>query len=350
MDPDHLSAVVASAPLLAALLGLVLGGLGLAWLRRTRIARRIHDQPNHRSLHQAPIPRIGGIALTAAIALATLAAWRIGDTPLATVLGCALLLGLISLVDDLRALPSVVRLVCHLAAGAVVLWFLGDAGWHIVWLVVVLAWMTNLYNFMDGSDGLAGSMAAIGFGTYALAAHGSGDPLLAATAALLAGAAVGFLAHNLPPARIFMGDAGSIPLGFLAGALGWLGVERRDWPITFPLLVFLPFWLDATATLARRIVTGRRFWQAHREHFYQRLVLSGAGHRGTLAWYAAFMVVCAVAAMATLGTVPGRAASIIVLLMLFAGAGAAAIERRYRRRAADVALYAPPQDADRDHL
>ena len=143
----------------------------------------------------------------------------------------------------------------------------------------------NLYNFMDGADGLAGGMAVIGFGTLGLAAIESA-PELAAAGLCIAAAAGGFLWHNFHPARVFLGDAGSIPLGFLAGTLGLIGWSKGLWPLWFPVLVFSPFVVDATLTLVSRILRGRKPWQAHREHAYQRMVAGGLGHRRTaLLWY-----------------------------------------------------------------
>jgi UDP-N-acetylmuramyl pentapeptide phosphotransferase/UDP-N-acetylglucosamine-1-phosphate transferase len=147
--------------------------------------------------------------------------------------------------------------------------------------LLAIVWYTNLYNFMDGSDGLAGGMAVIGFGAYAIAAQLSGASPFAALCAAVAAAAAGFLVFNFPPARLFMGDAGSVPLGFLAGALGVVGWSRGYWPIWCPLLAFAPFVCDATLTLLRRALRRERVWQAHRDHYYQRLVRMGFGHRGT---------------------------------------------------------------------
>jgi UDP-N-acetylmuramyl pentapeptide phosphotransferase/UDP-N-acetylglucosamine-1-phosphate transferase len=160
-----------------------------------------------------------------------------------------------------------------------------------------VAWYTNLYNFMDGSDGLAGGMALIGFGAYAVAAHLAGAPGLASVCAMLAAGAAAFLTRNYPPAKIFLGDVGSVPLGFLAGVLGLVGWNRGLWPLWFPPLVFAPFVCDATLTLLRRMVRGERIWQAHREHYYQRLVRSGLGHRGTLFIEYITMLACASAAI-----------------------------------------------------
>jgi len=161
-------------------------------------------------------------------------------------------------------------------------------------LILAVGWITNLYNFMDGSDGLAGGMSVIGFGAYALAA---GASPLATVSLCIAAAAGAFLVFNFHPARIFLGDVGSIPLGFLAGALGLVGWRGDAWPLWFPLLVFAPFIADATVTLARRAARGERVWQAHREHYYQRLVRSRLGHRGTAALAYVAMGLCAAAAL-----------------------------------------------------
>ena len=173
----------------------------------------------------------------------------------------------------------------------------GLEAFPFVVLALAIAWYANLYNFMDGSDGLAGGMAVIGFGAYALAAAAAGETVLATSSAVVASASLAFLVFNFPPARIFMGDVGSVPLGFLAGALGVLGWHAGAWPLWFPVAVFAPFVCDATLTLAKRLARRERVWRAHRDHYYQRLVRMGFGHRGT-AWieYAA-MTGCAGAAL-----------------------------------------------------
>ena len=160
-------------------------------------------------------------------------------------------------------------------------------------LAVTLAWAANLYNFMDGSDGLAAAMAVCGFGALAGgAAHRRrcAGGWLATVAAAIAGGAVALLAFNAPPARMFMGDVGAVPLGFAAAALGALGAALGRWPPWFPLLVFLPFVADATVTLARRVLAGERIFEAHRGALLPAPVAMGAGHRGTLAVYAALCV------------------------------------------------------------
>ncbi len=156
-----------------------------------------------------------------------------------------------------------------------------QAWWLVVLLTVLMTWMTNLYNFMDGSDGLAGGMGLFGFATYALAAYMMGDLNLAVMNAAISVACLAFLFFNFNPAKIFMGDSGSIPLGFLAGAIGAYGYFYTLWPAWFPVLVFSPFIVDATVTLIKRQVSGEKIWQAHRSHYYQHLVQLGWGHRNT---------------------------------------------------------------------
>ena len=255
--------------------------LACLWLLLSPLGRRLLlDRPNERSLHERPVPRSGGIAIAAGVAAGCMASQFF---PVA--LGAAGVLALVSLADDLARLPTLVRLAAHLGAAAAVLVFDGRVGDPVLLaaLVVAIAWSANLYNFMDGSDGLAGGMALIGFGAYAIAAAGTGHAALAGMSIAVAAASAAFLFFNFAPARIFMGDVGSVPLGFLAGALGILGWREGAWPIWFPMLVFAPFACDATLTLIRRLLRGERVWEAHREHYYQRLVRMGFGHRGT-AW------------------------------------------------------------------
>jgi UDP-N-acetylmuramyl pentapeptide phosphotransferase/UDP-N-acetylglucosamine-1-phosphate transferase len=252
---------------------------GLAWHLAT-------DIPNERSLHERPTPRVGGWGIVPA----TIVAMFVAAPHLWLVIVCTLFLAAVSQVDDRRGLPARVRFVAHLAAvAAIVTVYPADVPWWwVVALSILLIWLINLYNFMDGADGLAGGMALFGFAGYALAALISPKPSadLALASAAIAGAAAGFLLFNFYPARIFLGDAGSIPLGFLAGALGYLGWRADVWPIWFPAMAFAPFIADASVTLARRLARGEKFWQAHREHYYQRMVRLGMGHAKTaLCWY-----------------------------------------------------------------
>jgi UDP-N-acetylmuramyl pentapeptide phosphotransferase/UDP-N-acetylglucosamine-1-phosphate transferase len=161
--------------------------------------------------------------------------------------------------------------------------------------------MTNLYNFMDGSDGLAGGMALFGFGMLALGAWMNHNETLAVLNLCIAAAALGFLFFNFPPAKLFMGDAGSIPLGFLAAAMGLLGWQQGSWGIWFPLLVFSPFIADASVTLTKRTLRGVKITEAHREHYYQRAIQMGWTHRNMAFLEYALMLGSGLTAVSTLG-------------------------------------------------
>jgi UDP-N-acetylmuramyl pentapeptide phosphotransferase/UDP-N-acetylglucosamine-1-phosphate transferase len=275
----------------------VFSAFAVCWLTLTRLLRRGKrlpmDHPNARSLHVTPRPRIGGLGIMAGVAVASV--W-LADAVLLPVILAAFVLAAVSLLDDVRGLPVVLRFLAHFIVAAACLLMLGLTGWTLLLGVLAVVWMTNLYNFMDGADGLAGGMTAIGFGALASAAWLGGASGLVALCAAIAAAALAFLRFNFPPAQIFMGDAGSIPLGFLAAALGILGVQHNLWPWLFPLLVFSPFIVDASVTLARRGLRGEKIWRAHRTHYYQRVVLLGASHRQLA--LVAYMLMLASAALA----------------------------------------------------
>ncbi len=215
----------------------------------------------------------------------------------------ALLLAVVSFFDDLYGMPVSLRLTAHLAAATLLVWYAlspTHTGSLLLFLLAI-AWTTNLFNFMDGADGLAGGMSVFGFGAYAAGAHLGGDVALAALSTALAAAAAAFLLFNFHPARIFLGDVGSIPLGFLAACLGIIGWRNDVWPLWFPLLAFGPFIGDATLTLLKRLFAGERVWRAHREHYYQRMIRMGMGHRQTAVVAYSAMLFCSGIALYGLG-------------------------------------------------
>jgi UDP-GlcNAc:undecaprenyl-phosphate/decaprenyl-phosphate GlcNAc-1-phosphate transferase len=281
-----------------ALLTAAVTAVALQWLLRCE-AVLPQDVANWRSLHAGSVPRIGGVAMAIGFVLSlSLHSLFIGhgDVAQTAVLTAAGLLAILSFADDWRALPVVPRLAAHLAAAIAVVVALDLPVQLAVPAVLAIVWMTNLYNFMDGTDGLAGLMALIGFGAYAIAAWPHA-PTLAWWCVGVAAAAAGFLGFNFPPARVFMGDAGSIPLGFLAASFGLIGWQEAIWPAWFPLLVFLPFVADATLTLGRRLAGREAVWRAHRDHYYQRLVLMGWSHRRVAVAGAAAMAASAAVAL-----------------------------------------------------
>lgn len=263
----HYSPVIAALVTLILTLFLSLNKQGL-----------LQDIPNERSLHTTPIPRTGGIALMAGICAGWIMmiefwAWWI----VLPMLG----LFALSVVDDLHNLNPKTRLVGHVIAAMIVV---ASAGISWIWMLPVflfIVWMTNLYNFMDGSDGLAGGMALFGFSFYGIAGLMKGDVPFAMMNFTIGAAALAFLYHNFHPAKVFLGDAGSIPLGFLAAAFGVWGWQQGYWLFWFPVLVFSPFTADASFTLIKRMRRKENLSQAHRSHYYQRLVQMSWGHHNT---------------------------------------------------------------------
>jgi UDP-N-acetylmuramyl pentapeptide phosphotransferase/UDP-N-acetylglucosamine-1-phosphate transferase len=303
----------------------------LGWLVRSRLARFALDHPNRRSLHHAPTPRVGGIGVLVGVALA-LATVGADTVP---VLGAGLaLLATVSLADDMRSIGVAARLTTHLVAAgllaaAVVYTQMGLAPTIVVALGV--AWMINLYNFMDGSDGLAGGMALFGFSFYGLAAWLGGHEAYALLNLSIAASAAAFLCFNFHPARIFLGDIGAVPLGYLAAALGLIGWNRELWPLWFPLLVFSPFIVDASLTLARRAARRERVWEAHFDHYYQRLIRMGWGHRRTALIEYALMLLSGLAALAALAAGTAAQALLFATAVLVYAALAVAVDRAWFR-------------------
>jgi UDP-N-acetylmuramyl pentapeptide phosphotransferase/UDP-N-acetylglucosamine-1-phosphate transferase len=273
------------------------------------------DHPNDRSLHHAPTPKMGGVAVTASAMLGLIVSGFTGfsrDPGLVWIVAGVLFLAAISFWDDRKGIPIWLRLTCHITAAAAVV-FAGNVRLSVIHLpgfaemelgslaalvtMVFLVWMTNLYNFMDGMDGFAGGMTVVGFGMMAYLFWTGHQQALFSIALMQAAAALGFLKYNFPPAKIFMGDVGSISTGFLAGSLAILGCREEVFDVWVPLVIFSPFIVDATATVIGRAVRGERIWKAHREHYYQRLVLAGWSHRRTVTVEYGVMLCCGLLAL-----------------------------------------------------
>ncbi len=312
----------------ATILSMIVATIAVGILLRVS-ARLPHAAPNARSLHDRPTPRVGGLAIWAGFVPAALLSPSVVPGGQAWMPAFAAIT-LVSLVDDWRGVPAPARLVAHVAAALAVSFAIvasgmdaGDGGGILVGaLALAIVWSANLFNFMDGSDGLAATAAMCGFAACgaatALAGGAPGDFFA------LCGAILPFLLVNAPPARTFMGDVGSVPLGFLAGVFGIAGVWWGRWPAWFPLLVFLPLIADATVTLVWRFFRGERVSEPHRSHYYQRLNRLGAGHRGTLAFYGALSAAAGLTALGVLLLRPGIGwaalfAWIVLLAAIFAG-------------------------------
>lgn len=284
---------------------LLLGIAALVWMCAwwaTRAIRRyalasssLIDVPNARSSHAVPTPRGGGVAIVAAFTLGCVllvAAGRMPVSWLPGLLGAALPIAAVGFWDDRQPLSARWRFVAHLSSAVWALWWLGGIPpvpafgrvWDLSWAgtllaVLYLVWVVNLYNFMDGIDGIASIEAvtvAIGGAVCCGVATGTSTWIMPL---LLAASVAGFLVWNWPPAKIFMGDAGS---GFIGMALGflslWTATEQAQ--VFWSWLILLGcFMVDATTTLLRRVLKGERFYEAHRSHAYQFASRLNASHR-----------------------------------------------------------------------
>jgi Fuc2NAc and GlcNAc transferase len=262
--------------------------------RRYALRTAMLDVPSERSSHQIPTPRGGGVAIIAAAlgGIVLLAVLQVIQPQLTVgLLGGGALVGAVGWVDDRRGLAARTRFVAHLIAA---LWFLGwtnafatlsigQSRWELGWLglplaALVMVWFINLYNFMDGIDGIAAG-EAVSVGTAAavmLLALGHFN--LAAVALCVSGAATGFLIWNWPPAKIFMGDSGSGLLGFLFIALAFSSERAGAIPLTAWIAMLGVFFFDATVTLLRRMLRRERWREPHRAHAYQRAARKTGSH------------------------------------------------------------------------
>lgn len=313
--------------------------------RAFALSHGVLDVPNDRSSHSTPTPSGGGVAIVAStIAAASVLSWRgLLDMPLYLALcGGGLAIAAVGFLDDRRSLPAGIRLAAHLGAALWALFCLGGlpslciGHWtvHFGWVGYVLGalgigWTLNLFNFMDGIDGIAAAEAAfiVWGGTLLAVAGGSGTG--ACAMGLAAGAACcGFLRWNWPPAKIFMGDVGSGYLGYLIGVLALASARENAVALLVWLILGGVFFSDATVTLVRRSLRGERVHEAHRTHAYQLLARRWHSHRSAtgavvivnLAW----LLPCAAVAsfyprlagwMVMAGLLP------IVLLAFIVGAG-----------------------------
>ena len=243
----------------------------------SKIFNKFLDIPNQRSLHAKPTPKLGGLAIMTSVIFSAI----LYCTELLYLVPFLLALIALSLLDDLVSVKPLIRLAIHFLT-AITFLFALDLQTNYLFLIILLfflVWMINLYNFMDGSDGLAAGMSIIGFGCYAILSIIIGDLDFAIFNIIIITACIGFLFFNFPPAKIFMGDTGSIPLGFLCGALGIIGWYKLLWPLWFPLVVFSPFIIDSGITLLKRLINKESLMDAHRSHYYQRAILIGYSHK-----------------------------------------------------------------------
>jgi Fuc2NAc and GlcNAc transferase len=263
------------------------------WLvRRQALRIGLIDEPNQRSSHRKPTPNGGGIGIVLGAGSGLAVASLLGGTLPGgawTVFAAATAVAVVGLVDDFVRLPPVIRFLTQASAAAVVVRILGPfealplpaplnldlpaavLGWGLALLWITA--LTNFFNFMDGMDGLAGGQAAASCLGVLVAGWSSDASVLVACAGA---ASLGFLIHNWSPARVFMGDVGSVFLGFLIASLPFLApMERRGDAVVAIAVGLALFLLDPLETLLRRAVAGKRLIGAHREHAYQQFLNPG---------------------------------------------------------------------------
>lgn len=287
------SAALAIGAALGALLSALLTALAIVYARR----RSMLDLPGRRRSHDVPTPRGGGIAIVAALLAAVVGLVLVGalETRAASGFGVGLLLvAAVGWIDDHRGLSVRARLVVHFAAAALLVASLPSAGApqdglagaaQVALQVLLLASAVNFWNFIDGINGLVASQSAWIAAVLVVAFGLVGAWPWAMLAAVFGGACLGFLPFNFPRARIFLGDVGSGGLGFACGALLLVAVGDGALPAWSALLVASAMALDAGLTLLSRMLRGRRWYTAHREHLYQWMVRSGLSHAQTTSIY-----------------------------------------------------------------
>ena len=315
-----------------AFLALVLSYLGIIPLRRWAERRQILDIPNERSSHTRPVPRGGGLAIVFFSVIGSIAAWLLNRgwpfSMLLTFLIAAALISVVSWLDDLRPLPNRIRFAAHSVAA--ILAILGLGYWNSIdipvvgqfqmgWLGILITFLwivglSNAYNFMDGIDGIAGGQAIVAGMGWTILGWLSVQPLIALLGLLLGATSLGFLGHNWPPARIFMGDVGSAFLGFTFSVLSVIAVQNDPRFALIGLLLVWPFVFDTGFSFFRRLRKGENVFAAHRSHLYQRLVIAGRSHRFVTLLYVGLALVGFVLALVWYIRIPGS--DIIVSLSI----------------------------------
>ena len=322
---------------LMSLVPLALIGFGLSWVltgraRRHALATEMIDRPNERSSHTAPTPRGGGVAIVASFLLLTvgMGLLKVAEPALVAAIGGAgVLVAGLGYLDDRRPLPARWRFLGHVVGGLWALAWLGplpavpmlgvqvEFGWAtLVLALLFIVWMINLFNFMDGIDGIASLEAITVCMAGAVLTVLAGSSATGWLAPVFAACVAGFLAWNFPPARIFMGDAGSGFLGLVIAILALWSSRSAPHLIWSWMILVGCFMVDATTTLIRRVRRGERFYEAHRTHAYQYASrVHGSHRRVSLACAAINLVWLAPLAMAV---ALGRFDGLSVLVVAYA--------------------------------
>ncbi len=284
------------------------------------------DIPNQRSSHEVPVPRGGGIVIVMTWCFGMVSTWALRfpfpalgilapDGFVVSMTIAMVALAVLGFTDDRRDLPALLKLVIQILVAVQALYLSGLRMTHLGlpfvppydlqalgWLIglIWLVGLTNIFNFMDGINGLAFTQLIFGGTTFSLLGVLAGDYDLAISGALIAGSAVGILRYNFPKALVFMGDVGSLPLGFLLAFMGLrvaFGADHGNFTFLQSILTLWPFLYDGGFTLLNRLYHGRNPFRAHRSHLYQRLLVAGYTHKQITLRYAGAMLACSLGAL-----------------------------------------------------
>jgi Fuc2NAc and GlcNAc transferase len=309
---------------LTALLSLLLTGLASWYASRAGL----WDHPGERHSHTVSTPRGGGIGLVLSLMLVS-TLWVPQHMPgywFNCVAPGMAVLALLGWWDDHKALSARFRFLVQLAVCVFLLSYAWQAGFIGGAVPLVLAglwvlWLTNLYNFMDGSNGMAGTQGLFAAAVLAWLYFRAGDPQSMLLCLLLAAACAGFLPWNLGRARVFMGDVGSLALGFIFAALILYGIGSGAFSLPLGLLVMALFLADSTLTLLARVIRGERWYNAHRQHLYQRLIARGWTHGRVLLVYQLINLVLILPGIVVAAKFPALAWPIALVMAMVLGMG-----------------------------
>jgi UDP-N-acetylmuramyl pentapeptide phosphotransferase/UDP-N-acetylglucosamine-1-phosphate transferase len=259
--------------------------------------RGLLDHPGERQSHTSITPRGGGAGLVLALTVSSV--WFIqadGNFWISFALPGTLAISILGWWDDHSSLSARLRILVQFAVSLLFLWFLWRGGWavsafELVLAVFFLVWMTNLYNFMDGSNGMAGLQGVFAGLVLATLFGLASENVSSMAAALLAASCVGFLPWNMGRARVFMGDSGSLALGFAIAALLVYGVAIQSFGAAVALMIMMVFLVDSSLTLAMRVIKGEQWYNAHKQHLYQQLIAHGWAHGQVVLFYQAINLV-----------------------------------------------------------
>jgi Fuc2NAc and GlcNAc transferase len=283
--------------------------------------------PGERQSHQRATPTGGGLGLIFSIVITTVCLELMISLPdywWQNVLPGVVLLTIVGWRDDKFPVSQLLRLLVQLAVS---IWLLGFGWWDVsltdmaflAVAIVAMVWLMNVYNFMDGSNGMAGFQGVFAGVTMAVLFQMAGEYTMALIAVVVAAACAGFLPLNFPQARVFMGDVSSVPLGFLFASFAVYGVQTGSMSLPLSILIMSVFLVDATLTLLSRAFRGERWYTAHAQHVYQRLIAKGWSHSRVLVAYQVINVIWVLPAIVLAKIYPQYAIVMVGLVLLLLG-------------------------------